>query len=85
MAERPAPSRFERVADGANAVGFRDAQQGARDLREHVGVFVAVDVGDGYAGVLQLANLGRRLAFYVEFADAAKEEIANEAEELRSK
>jgi len=58
-----APCRLERIADGVNAAGARGVEDRAKHLREHVGVLVGVDVGEGDATGLQELDLGAGFCF----------------------
>ena len=57
------PRRLEGIANSADAAGVRGAKNGAEHAREHVGVLVRVDVGEGDAAGLQELNLGARFGF----------------------
>jgi hypothetical protein len=59
-------------------------EQGAGDGGEEVGVFVGVDVGDGDAKVLELADLGAGFAGNIVGVNAAKEEIADKVDDGRT-
>src|SRR5450631_4244332 len=50
-------ARTKRIAQGWHPAGRRRAEQRAENLGEQVGVFVSVDVRNGNAGGLKLANL----------------------------
>jgi hypothetical protein len=81
VAEGEAPGVLEGIANGADGVGFGDAQERARDPGEEVGVLVGVEVGDANAGALELVELGKGFALDLGLADLAAEEGLEEIEE----
>ena len=57
------PGGLEGIADSADAALFRGAEQRAGDGGEDMRVLVRIDMGDGDAGGLELADLGDGFAF----------------------
>jgi hypothetical protein len=62
---------LEGIADSSDRGALEDTEKGAGDGREEVGMFVGVDMGDVYAGALELLNLGDGFAFDIAFTDGA--------------
>lgn len=84
VSEGARPLRLEWVADGADVAGFGDAEERTGDLGEEVRVLVGVEVGDGDAGALELADLGEGFAFDVCGGDFVEEEGFDEVDEFRA-
>ena len=74
-----APPWFEWIADAADPAVARGAEQGSEHPGKSVNMFVRVDVADGETARLNALYLGDGLGLNLLLADAAAQQITQEA------